>query len=545
VDFVGSSQAMSPEQPVAMPSVAPPVNQKDVDPRRAQLIHTPALSANLDHCAFLDSQGCAAETRPSIVLVGAYDPNLLVFKQPKDAAVLKNAVVQRLCSRTLTEYLPAAFPRAYRNLGKRGAYKNYIAELKSLMNPVLLEQWRHDLKPLSKQHVDDVLSGLEGTDLDMTRTLLQKREKSIGAIGGQLIAANDRVVSAVSKYWSHLSLGPFMQCLSEANTKVVRAHLEAGTLSALPFCIVCGLDPVEIGRVFTDLSKGRKVIRSQDNSEFDGRLTPEILHVEQKFYESLGLSSDEARIISMQICCHIRSDAHVHGVKTFGRNSGDSNTSIGNSIVNSILMTAIYPQSRAMVYSDDSIVFDPELDREQVTAKAALMNQKIKFVDSGRPGATMMSGRFMPCISKGENTHVLTPLVGKCLPKIFWSSSQEAFEHPRQMLEILLGCALRLFKADHDTHRMLTEYSKHVGFIPETELNAISTTTAKKLPWFSQFYSPTTCDFAVDSVESSQYNLERYGPLFCTAMEACLQKQPGPLCQLCIPKGVYEIDNAL
>lgn len=124
----------------------------------------------------------------------------------------------------------------------------------------------------------------------------------------------------------------------------------------------------EVGKIVCDLFSRKEncVVLCLDHSFFDGHHHEHNLAIEHLFWNLVACNKNLKRLLKFQevnFMTLVRSMSYYTSKAT--RLSGDWNTSAGNSIINLLMLTTIFPQAFIVVNGDDSLVFlsKEELDQ--------------------------------------------------------------------------------------------------------------------------------------------------------------------------------------
>jgi hypothetical protein len=341
------------------------------------------------------------------------------------------------------------------------------------------------------------------------RKLALKREKGTNVVDHELARSDDRIISAVS-YYMHTELGPFMYSLMLAMRDVVRIGIiDFGLLKTLPFVSMIGIDPFEVGKLVTVLlGQGYDHWRSCDFSSFDCTISPGASGAESTFYEKSGMPPHLKSLLAQQMEASCSSRFGIGYWKSAGRNSGDSNTAIGNTIVNGLVQRHVYRNADAiiLVFSDDCLVVTKGVNAVSLPEASALMAKfgfSMRSCDTDIYGTHFLSAHFMEAIVDGQHQMVPTPLVGKCLPKMFWSESQIAVRDPDGFALTMLSAARKLFAAD----------SVILGFLSGFQVSGTacdSAALASELPYYFHTWLETYGEHDVQPIDSLACHIKRY-----------------------------------
>jgi hypothetical protein len=95
-----------------------------------------------------------------------------------------------------------------------------------------------------------------------------------------------------------------------------------------------------------------------DHSKFDGHVNLELLKLEQLVFNKLSNNNKHLKhLLSQQLKNKGKTSNGLKYVTRGCRMSGEYNTSIGNSILNLLMLKSVFPSSKVVVNGDDSVVF--------------------------------------------------------------------------------------------------------------------------------------------------------------------------------------------
>jgi len=121
-----------------------------------------------------------------------------------------------------------------------------------------------------------------------------------------------------------------------------------------------GRNAIELGKMLHDAytSAGKKYIHLVDHSAYDGSISAHHIMLEREWYAKMsGGDAQLHTLISLQLNNKIVSRNGVKAKCKGVRMSGDANTSLGNSVINYVMLRYQYPDAVIIVNGDDSVIF--------------------------------------------------------------------------------------------------------------------------------------------------------------------------------------------
>jgi len=492
----------------------------------------------------------------SMVLLGPYTAN-------KIPCMLKRS--QQAMVESITKRLGITLPVSEKAM--RVSYKVLLAHVHAQESSKFLmccyqqimpdfEGWKSRLQPTS------VTSLKKFEDCPYVNALFErlgglKCEKVYGFTrkdDGTLVAEPTvaRLISALRHYYGHTKVGPWtvplVDTLYELTMAVARRELP---VSMVPWLSVLHCSPSELGvLMFMLYDLGYRFFRSQDFSGYDGTFGRYAAAYEIARMREMGLSNEDSTVLENQVACNVATRCKVRFEKTEGRNSGDSNTSSGNTMDCGDMCSFVYRLEKDVVVlcaGDDTLICSKQEFHTSIhdaTMAFAKFGKVLKARDSGLSGATFLSGRFVPCVRNDHPSMQFTPLPCKCLPKLFWSTSPAARSKPRDILSAIVFGALPVFKADHYITKFLQDVIK-CG-----KLTAPEVLTLEGLPWFFRMPGKDVSlveDVSVDLTGCLESYHERYGSLVAESVISALDHYDPALGvviqELPFPREALEFDD--
>lgn len=121
-----------------------------------------------------------------------------------------------------------------------------------------------------------------------------------------------------------------------------------------------GRTAIQIGKLISDAwyASGSEHAYLIDHTAYDAHITSEHLKLEHLYYlTQYGFDSELKRLLKFQLHNKVTSRNGIRVNVEGCRMSGDANTSLGNSILNYMMLRYCFPDSIILVNGDDSIVF--------------------------------------------------------------------------------------------------------------------------------------------------------------------------------------------
>jgi len=329
-------------------------------------------------------------------------------------------------------------------------------------DPYDYPDWVDSLEPASRRVLqlesDNILEYPIGT-----RLAAAKDEKLVTHLQGVSTPCADRLVSAVG-FSSHQYIGPTVKAAVNSLASVFSESPSSvlDTSTRFPFIPCLHLDRVVLGEIFHTVNQEYPYWRSMDASAFDACVTSPACKFELEFSQSCGVDMAFSAAMSEQPLAFLRTRHHVSfRRRRAARNSGDSNTSSGNTLLSGTHTAYIYRgcDVKIFAFSDDIAIasrvpFSNLLlhdgsyaTPDRVVHEHSLYGFEMRVQDSDIYGIQFLSARPVPAVVDESETFVLEPQIGKCLPKLFYSSSWLAHAYPSAFLHSLADSAGYAFSA--------------------------------------------------------------------------------------------------
>jgi hypothetical protein len=514
--------------PVAFPATRSQPKTTDFDPDKVKGISVlPRLQPEKD------------ETKPAIALLGPYTPQAMPIAPIRGQAALVESIKYRACIKipSTPHDRRLAFDKLHKWLYRHHTSRvNWIASVAQRLRHDQAA-WRNSLSVKSRRRASLDMSQV--VDDPTVRNIFTKMEKINAIFGLKYTPVTARLVSGVS-YIQHAKTGPVARAIGEIFHEDANNFLATGKTDS-PFIVASGQDPVTLGQI-VDLiiSQGFTHVLTNDFKKFDGHVSEQASNFEIGFYKHVAaLSPDEVQAFTDQIAPYCRSQLGVRWRKVEGRNSGDSNTSVGNSFLNGVLHAYVLRavEHRILVCGDDALIF---LKQPCDFSDFSDFGFEIKRKIAGNIlAADFLSGSFVPSIVDHKPQLVLVPLIGKCLPKLFWSVSHNFADQPAALFENILTSAEMLYRpCSLITHWLSTIRQR----VPHGPIMAVEHET----PWWFATYGAALGKYVITPSDCTEHLIARYGSDDAHDLSTTLFSiDPRlPIIQpFTLPDGVIERDN--
>lgn len=339
-----------------------------------------------------------------------------------------------------------------------------------------VERWIEHQKPAVKREMERIYafghpSSLQDEKLG-DRDLFIKQEKLCATFNGQANKYTPRVISSVGHIENYL-LGPYVKAYQDALCEYTLKSLATpGGREGLFFISTCGMNMQQIGHIFYQLYKaGYCYYWSIDKSKFDSTVTTAAMVFEESIYdELLPMGQAARRVFRKQRLKTLRCKrfcwwcAMVEG----RRNSGDPNTTIGNTILCGFCAARTLKGLDCVVIctGDDMVVCWRQLPPREVAYRFLRHQKKVfgftnKLEECTHPAqVSYISARLIPVVRAGGDDWVLTPLPGKSLPKLFYTNSAVVNSKPRALRAAVASAVAKLYAGDPYIHPFLSNIAK-------------------------------------------------------------------------------------
>jgi hypothetical protein len=249
-----------------------------------------------------------------------------------------------------------------------------------------------------------------------------------------------RVISSLAGYEAVVILGPWMHAFGN--------HLKHVFAQGSCTTTACGMDSIQLGECFK-AAEGLVQLLDADHSKFDSTIHYRLLQIERLVYDYFGVSEDKkrARVLDYQLQSKYSIKMIVNGRmkqvakgRYYGRrNSGDPNTTTGNTILNAVCtIHAAFRSSNCTTFEE---FYDPDKFRIWIIGDDLMMATahghvnfdafKAEHAMSGlvlecniRKHAselTFCGARSVPALVDGRQTRIAIPQFERWMTKIGWS----------------------------------------------------------------------------------------------------------------------------
>jgi hypothetical protein len=310
-------------------------------------------------------------------------------------------------------------------------YEEFSRRIPDYHGPLKMSTWLSHF-PLTRQNeIKKALESFKDAPLnkaDVVRRIFVKMEKLIKSRSDLEEGFAGRGISSVSLR-AQSKLGPVIQGLA----KEFKTHW--GIESDIVYAT--GMDATKLGKMFHEWEKqGFSHIVDGDYSKFDATISEPLLKYEQRFYRKSGITSTSAfYVLKHQL--RYTSEVHVgrkkvYSIKCVGRrNSGDPNTSLGNSIINAFMVhTAVKNtvdlEFKLAVCGDDvALAFQRHLlqnEIDQISNTIQSFGCELKLFQRDRLEEVCFLGGFpIRCDLGGKPSIVFVPELTRFLIKSGWA----------------------------------------------------------------------------------------------------------------------------
>lgn len=353
------------------------------------------------------------------------------------------------------------------------------------IQPTPFEEWVSRFPPARQKQLRRALmlvrSGRFNLKRACERVIFGKNEKlEKGTYASTSDDFSCRVISSLAGYEASVILGPWMHAFG----------IELKRIFSRGTCMTtaCGMDAAELGECFAEAASFENFMDG-DHSKFDSTIHHRLLLIEHLVYRHFGLHRHKNawRVLKHQLTSRFQIKMMIDGKirpiakgKYFGRrNSGDSNTTTGNTILNALCVIhaafcasdftdfdAFYqPHNfRAWVVGDDlmlacsSNVFSFRRFMEEHKASGLVLEHNLR----DHPGKlTFCGSRSVPCFDGQRKTRLAIPQFERWGTKIGWSRdpqpSPEAYVYGLAQCWQSTLCEVPLFGDVLQRYHMLME----------------------------------------------------------------------------------------
>lgn len=153
-------------------------------------------------------------------------------------------------------------------------------------------------------------------------------------------------------------------------------------------CYASGLSPVQVGYFVETKMQDRKFLKDADHSNFDAGFTPLDIKIEKNFLSRfVGMPEDFSVFLENMGRIHsVTKNGDLKVVRNFGRNSGDLQTSFGNSLSNLLSLSYVLGYEfddeghTSIAMGDDSMMsLDREVANEDIVRNFARLGKIVEL----------------------------------------------------------------------------------------------------------------------------------------------------------------------
>lgn len=322
-----------------------------------------------------------------------------------------------------------------------------------------------------------------------------------------LIAFKPRPISSRAPPFQS-RLGPICYRLGE-----ILSELWNGSSHQVGIRIVycCGMTGQDLGREVHHalLRAGQHAIKAEtDASTFDGSMSIELLSIPLMAYQIMGADDEAMKLLYMEMETSGRTRGGTKYWYVGRRNSGDADTSCGNSITNAITHKYLLhnmgmfdcQQSTIFVLGDDNLMILKPLDafdkdEFQYKLEWGLRNYGMIPKMEVRDQYEFCSGLFYPVQIDGQDTLVWGPKIGRILYKTGFIKKD--MKYPKMVTEIV------------GTFKGLAQTIQHIPILKQYLHKVTEQYGTKAIPLVDKYNLRVTTD-ATQSPETIQFVLDRY-----------------------------------
>lgn len=323
-----------------------------------------------------------------------------------------------------------------------------------------------------------------------------------------LIPFKPRPISSRSPAWQS-KLGPISYTIGDLLSQKWNGNLQQNGLQII-YC--SGLTGQDLGQlVYEAIERAGDCceIHETDASTFDGSMTIQLLSVPLCAYYMLGLSKRDIKLMALEVETSGRCRGGTKYWFAGRRNSGDGDTSAGNSIVNGLCHKYLisqnphvnYELSTMFVLGDDNLMIlsvKPQFSRDEFKRNLSQgltrygMFPKLQC----REQFEFCSGLFYPVTVDGKPTVVWGPKIGRILYKTGCVKRNMRFE---SMAQEMVG-----------TFKGLENTIGHIPILSQYMAN-IFRTYGKKGRTITNPYNFYTTIAITQTQETRNFVMDRYG----------------------------------
>jgi hypothetical protein len=310
-----------------------------------------------------------------------------------------------------------------------------------------------------------------------------KTEKQIVQVDGKLVPRNERLILGAGDE-ENADLGKYITTVQHSLVQHQEKDLENGVIS--PYFTTCGMNLVRAGQViqmFYEL--GYILIYCFDKSAFDATVSGKALAFERLVYTLVFAPND--RVKRALISQTNRRVSCANGVRVTEllnrRGSGDPNTTCGNTIIcgctTRYTLRHLGIQDHVIFSTGDDMLVMTKTPLD-IAAFVEHQRQQFGFVNRvvgpcSPANVDFLSCRLLPAVVGDHEQWVLSPLIGKCLVKAFWTVSLYARIYPSRVARAVCKSLRCLFSADPIALRFVDFVQQSYGDGPVANTKHIPT----------------------------------------------------------------------
>lgn len=352
----------------------------------------------------------------------------------------------------------AEFKQFVKDLLKAGMFGKPVRGAKTNDERIRLQDFLDSFPPARKKQLigchDDLKRGFGSKGewkFATKRSIFGKTEKlEKGRVDVTDESWAGRIISSLRTHHVSLVVGPHIQRIMQW----IKAfwNVDSGV------CLASGYDSTSLGKVFERASHFKHV-HDADHSKFDSSIRKQLLEIEHMIYRHFGLhrwsrawwcvrQQLQSKFVVNRFC-----DGQLQRVAWGSfegrRNSGDNNTTLGNSLINALcVLFCLYRQSSHTITSfvaaiqtgneffvsviGDDLMLAAEIDVERFLADHRKFGLELEFNANRNINAVCFAGcRSVRAEVDGREARVAIPQVERWATKIGWSTfpMPSAYEH--------------------------------------------------------------------------------------------------------------------
>jgi hypothetical protein len=367
-----------------------------------------------------------------------------------------------------------------------------------------LEDWLSNQKSGVQKIIRDAIKNNSFPKISrktFERKVFVKRELIPVFDNNQLRKSFPRAVSGVCWHANYI-FGPYIRAM----TKAIKIALKL--CSRIHF--TPGLNNLELGQMIASTYySGYQHIYNGDYSSYDGSITASTLRCELDMYERIQkMNSDQKRVALAQLNTYGYTANGLYFSTPGRRNTGDPNTTLGNTLLNLISLNWLTHQFHLDCHifcaGDDFMImsrkpFDVESFKEMSNESFDFNLKELKYT-TYLSRLTYISSRVVPATFSGESVFTCAPTYGKAIPKFFYTMSEVAHAHPIDHLSSL--------RAMIDASLLFDPIYQHLSNV--VLRNYPSLTIQNVIERYSNYDRLRDLHLEIDPL-IYQFNYERYG----------------------------------